>query len=47
MKAMAINTPYGLNGNPNMNIVKSYWPKAGRVVVFDARIPHVSRSVER
>ena len=46
MKAMAINTPYGLNGNPNMNIVKSYWPKAGRVVVFDARIPHVARSVE-
>ena len=46
MKAMAINTPYGLNGNPNMNIVKSYWPKAGRVVVFDARIPHVARAVE-
>jgi len=46
MKAMAINTPYGLNGNPNMNIVKSYWPKSGRVVVFDARIPHVARAVE-
>jgi len=46
MKAMAINTPYGLNGNPNMNIVKSYWPRAGRVVVFDARIPHVARAVE-
>ena len=29
-----------------MNIVKSYWPKAGRVVVFDARIPHVARAVE-
>ena len=46
MKAIAINTPYGLNGNSNMNIVKSYWPKAGRVIVFDARIPHVARSVE-
>jgi hypothetical protein len=29
-----------------MNIVKSYWPRAGRVVLFDARIPHVARSVE-
>ena len=46
MKAMAINTPYGLNGDPNMNIVKSYWPRAGRVVLFDARIPHVARAVE-
>ena len=46
MKAMAINTPYGLNGDPNMNIGKSYWPRAGRVVLFDARIPHVARAVE-
>ena len=28
------------------NIVKSYWPKSGRVVVFDARIPYVERAVE-
>ena len=28
------------------NIVKSYWPRAGRVVLFDGRIPHVARSVE-
>ena len=27
-------------------IVKSYWPRAGRVVLFDARIPHVARAVE-
>jgi ectoine hydroxylase-related dioxygenase (phytanoyl-CoA dioxygenase family) len=26
--------------------VKSYWPRAGRVVLFDGRIPHVARSVE-
>ena len=46
MRAMAVNTPYGFSGSPEMNIVKSYWPKAGRVVVFDARIPHVARAVE-
>ena len=46
MKALAINTPYGFAGSPDMNIVKSYWPKAGRVVVFDARIPHVARAVQ-
>jgi hypothetical protein len=46
MKAMAINTPYGLNGDENINIVKSCWPKTGRVVVFDARIPYILRSVE-
>ena len=45
MRAMAVNTPYGFSGSPEMNIVKSYWPKAGRVVVFDARIPHVARAV--
>jgi ectoine hydroxylase-related dioxygenase (phytanoyl-CoA dioxygenase family) len=26
--------------------VKSYWPRAGRVVLFDGRIPHVARAVE-
>ena len=45
-RAMAINTPYGLNGDENINIVKSCWPKTGRVVVFDARIPYILRSVE-
>ena len=43
---MAIKTPYGLNGDESKNIVKSYWPRAGRVVLFDGRIPHVARSVE-
>jgi len=46
MKAMAINTPYGINGDPIVNIVKSYWPREGRVIVFDARIPYTLRSVE-
>ena len=45
-RAMAVNTPYGLNGDPSKNIIKSYWPRAGRVVLFDARIPHVARAVE-
>ena len=46
MRAMSVNTPYGFSGSPEMNIVKSFWPKTGRVVVFDARIPNVSRAVE-
>ena len=46
MKAIAINTPYGINGDPIVNIVKSYWPRQGRVIVFDARIPYTLRSVE-
>ena len=45
-RAMAIKTPYGLNGDESKNIVKSYWPRAGRVVLFDGRIPHVARAVE-
>ena len=45
-RAMAIKTPYGISGSDAKNIVKSYWPRAGRVVLFDGRIPHVARSVE-
>ena len=45
-RAMAIKTPYGFQGSDAKNIVKSYWPRAGRVVLFDGRIPHVARSVE-
>jgi hypothetical protein len=47
-KALAINSPYSF-GNPYehyMDVQKSFWPKPGRVVVFDARIPHVARAVE-
>ena len=46
MKAIAINTPYGINGDPIVNIVKSYWPRQGRVIVFDSRIPYTLRPVE-
>ena len=46
MRAIAVQTPYGLTGSDAKNILKSYWPRAGRVVLFDARIPHVARSVE-
>ena len=46
MKAISINTPYGLNGDPIVNIVKSYWPRQGRVIVFDSRIPYTLRSVD-
>jgi hypothetical protein len=48
MKAMALNTPYTFNAEHehNMDILESYWPKPGRQVVFDARIPHVARAVE-
>ena len=48
MKAMALNTPFGF-GRPKENdveISKSYWPKPGRYVVLDARLPHVARAVE-
>jgi len=48
MKAMALNTPFGF-GQPKENdveISKSYWPKPGRYVVLDARLPHVARAVE-
>jgi len=48
MKAMALNTPFGF-GRPKENVVeisKSYWPKPGRYVVLDARLPHVARAVE-
>jgi len=46
MRAIAVQTPYGFTGSDAKNILKSYWPRAGRVVLFDARIPHVARAVE-
>ena len=45
-RAMSINTLYGLTGSVERNIIKSYWSRAGRVVLFDVRIFHVARSVE-
>ena len=46
MRAAAWNTPWGLDGEAAKDILRSYSPEAGRVVVFDSRIPHVQRSVE-
>ena len=48
MKAMAINTPFGFGQAEEHfpNIQQSLWPRPGRYVVFDARIPHVARAVE-
>ena len=47
-KALAINSPYSFNcpQEHDINVLKSFWPRPGRVVVFDARIPHVARAVE-
>ena len=48
MKAMAINTPYtfDMTDEYSFEIFKSYWPKPGRTVVFDSRIPNIARPVE-
>ena len=46
MRAAAWGTPWGLDGEAGKDILRSYSPEAGRVVVFDSRIPHVQRSVE-
>ena len=46
MRAAAHDTPWGLEGEAGKDILRAYYPEAGRVVVFDARIPHVARAVE-
>ena len=46
MRATAQGTPWGLEGEAGKDILRAYWPEAGRVIVFDARIPHVARAVE-
>ena len=47
-KAMAINTQYtfDMSEEYNKEIVKSYWPRPGRMVVFDSRIPNIARPIE-
>ena len=47
-KAMAINTQYtfDMSEEYNKEIVKSYWPRPGRMVVFDSRIPNIVRPIE-
>ena len=44
-QAYSMDTPYGPMGNSEPNIIRAYWPKPGRVVTFDARIPHVARGL--
>ena len=48
MKAIAFNTQFGFGREKetDVQISKSYWPKPGRYVVLDARLPHVARAVE-
>ena len=48
IKAMAINTQYTfeMSEEYNKEIVKSYWPRPGRYVVFDSRIPNIARPIE-
>ena len=47
VRAIATETPFGLEQQQEhkKDIVKSYWPKPGRVTIFDARIPHVIREL--
>ena len=45
VRAMALNTPFGF-GRPkeyDVELSKAYWPKPGRYVVFDSRLPNIAR----
>jgi len=46
-KEIAQNTPFGFSNHRehSKDIVASYWPKPGRMIIFDARIPHVVRAL--
>ena len=45
-KAMALDTPYGGPFGPSgPDILKSVWPRPGRVVLFDARFPHCASAL--
>ena len=48
MKAMACNTLYTFDAEQEyaIDIQKSYWPRTGRYVVFDSRIPRLTRAPE-
>tara|TARA_B110000285_G_C14964972_1_gene533607 strand:- start:49 stop:720 length:672 start_codon:yes stop_codon:yes gene_type:complete len=47
LKAIAVDTPYGLNQQQenNKDIIKAYWPQPGRMIIFDSRIPYVERNL--
>ena len=48
MKAMACNTLYTFNAEEenNPDLLYSFWPKPGRQIVFDSRIPYLIRTPE-
>jgi hypothetical protein len=47
IKAAAIDTPFGLQQEreDKKDIIRAYSPKPGRVIIFDARIPHIARAL--
>ena len=48
MKAMACNTLYTFNAEEenNPDLLYSFWPRPGRQIVFDSRIPYLIRTPE-
>ena len=48
MKALACNTLYTFNAEEenNPDLLYSFWPKPGRQIVFDSRIPYLVRKPE-
>ena len=48
IKAMACNTLYTFNAEEenNPDLLYSFWPKPGRQIVFDSRIPYLIRTPE-
>ena len=48
MKALACNTLYTFNAEEenNPDLLYSFWPKPGRQIVFDSRIPYLIRTPE-
>ena len=47
IKAAATDTPFGLQQEQEdkKDIIRAYSPKPGRVIIFDARIPHIARAL--
>ena len=48
MKALACNTLYTFNAEEenNPDLLYSFWPRPGRQIVFDSRIPYLLRTPE-
>ena len=47
IKAAAIDTPFGLQQEQEdkKDIIRAYSPKPGRVIIFDDRIPYITRAL--